>query len=91
VLSRPEPKYLTAADLRVRFHCSLMWITRHIAGHDFPKPIKFGNGVGVRRLWLRTEVETWEISWINQTAMPHVPGVRQAVLQSSPVALKEGK
>lgn len=63
MLARSEPKYLTAADLRVRFHCSLMWITRHIAGHGFPKPIKFGPGVGTRRLWLSSEIGAWEARW----------------------------
>jgi predicted DNA-binding transcriptional regulator AlpA len=40
-----------------------MWITRHIAEHGFPQPIKFGDRVGTRRRWLRTDVEAWEQKW----------------------------
>jgi hypothetical protein len=38
-------EFLTAADLRERYHCSRMWIVRQIQQHHFPKPI----GVGVVR------------------------------------------
>jgi hypothetical protein len=37
-------EYFVIADLCDRFACSRMWVTRHIAEHDFPKPIKFGGG-----------------------------------------------
>lgn len=61
----PEPsRYLTVADLRERFHCSRVWIDRRMADHGFPRPVKFGEGVGVARRWLRTDVEAWEASWL---------------------------
>ena len=63
VLVRPDPTYLVIGDLLVRFGCSRMWITRHIAEHGFPQPIKFGDRVGTRRRWLRTDVEAWEQKW----------------------------
>jgi predicted DNA-binding transcriptional regulator AlpA len=44
--------YLTAADLRERYHCSRM------TDANFPKPTKFGVG-GVRRRWLAADVQAW--------------------------------
>ena len=47
--------YLTAADLCERYHCSRMWITRHIQQHHFPKPVKFRRSAfavdGARLTW----------------------------------------
>jgi predicted DNA-binding transcriptional regulator AlpA len=52
--------YLTAADLRERYRCSRMWITRRIKQSNFPGPVKLGGRVGSRRRWKLADVEAWE-------------------------------
>jgi len=76
---RAQVVYLTAADLCERYHCSRMWITRHIKQHHFPKPITFDGRVGCVRRWSRSEVEQWEDEWLTaalgnelvRSARPH--------------------
>jgi predicted DNA-binding transcriptional regulator AlpA len=63
VLMRSEPEYFVIGDLCARFACSRMWISRHIADHNFPAPIKFGDRVGARRRWRRADVLAWEAKW----------------------------
>jgi len=60
----PVSKYMTVFDVRRRFACSRMWITRQTANHNFPLPIRFGDSVGVRRRWLTSEVDAWEQQYI---------------------------
>ena len=56
--TRETSEFLTAADLRERYHCSRVWIVRHIQHHNFPKPIKFGGNTSAPR-WLLSEIEQW--------------------------------
>ena len=62
--TREPSEFLTAADLRERYHCSRLLIVRHIQHHKFPKPIRFGVGVGVRRRWCCSAIEAWEGGWM---------------------------
>jgi predicted DNA-binding transcriptional regulator AlpA len=57
--TRDTSEFVTAADLRERYHCSRMWIVRHIRHHNFPEPIKVGGNTSARR-WPLSEVEQWE-------------------------------
>lgn len=59
--TREPSEFLTAADVRERYHCSRMWIVRHIRHHDFPKPIKFGGETSARR-WKLVDVIAWEVA-----------------------------
>jgi predicted DNA-binding transcriptional regulator AlpA len=58
------PIYLTHADLRARYACSPMWVRRQIQNNHFPKPVKFGAGVGVRCRWLAADLQAWEEEWL---------------------------
>jgi predicted DNA-binding transcriptional regulator AlpA len=60
------PIYFTHAVLMARYACSRMWVPRQIKKHNFPKPVKFGSGVGVRCRWLAADVEAWENEWITK-------------------------
>jgi hypothetical protein len=42
-----------------------MWITRAIQTKQFPPPIKFGEGVAVRRRWRAEDVLRWEQRWVS--------------------------
>jgi predicted DNA-binding transcriptional regulator AlpA len=59
VRSVEPPVYFTHADLSERYHCSRVWIVRHIRRHNFPKPIKFGGETSARR-WKLVDVLAWE-------------------------------
>jgi predicted DNA-binding transcriptional regulator AlpA len=59
--TRETSEFLTAADLCERYHCSRMWIVRHIRHHNFPKPIKFGGETSARR-WKLVDVIVWEVA-----------------------------
>jgi hypothetical protein len=55
-----EPfEFLTAADLRERYHCSRIWIVRHIQHHKFPEPIKFVAGAGISSMWLERQIQKY--------------------------------
>ena len=57
---RAQAVDLTAADLRERYRCSRMWITRRIKQSNFPRPVKLGGSVGSRRRRKLADVEAWE-------------------------------
>jgi len=59
-----QTEFLTVADLCERYHCSCVPILQRIQNHNFPQPIKFDVGVGIRRRWRRSEVEAWEAEWM---------------------------
>ena len=51
-------QYLTAVDLRERYHCSRMWLHRRIVKSDFPKGVHLGGSKELR--WRLDVVEQWE-------------------------------
>lgn len=60
-----DDSYMLIGEVCERFHCSKMWVRRHMADphHPFPKPIKFGGATSARR-WRRADVLTWEAVYI---------------------------
>ena len=53
-----DPLYLTAGQVRERYHVSNMWIWRavHRTDHPFPQPIRFGGAKCARR-WRLADIE----------------------------------
>jgi len=51
-------QYLTAVDLRERYHCSRMWLHRRIVKSGLPHGYHLGGSKELR--WRLDEVEAWE-------------------------------
>jgi predicted DNA-binding transcriptional regulator AlpA len=52
----PQPKFLDAAALEIRYSCHRSAFPRWQRLNGFPKPRYLGH----RRLWLLSELEAWE-------------------------------
>ena len=64
------PAFFTNADLQRRYDCSRVWVKRQIQKNNFPTPVKFCDGVGVRPRWSVSLVLEWEDEWM--TAPLHI-------------------
>lgn len=58
-------KYLTTSELEDRFKREVRSIRRWEKSKNFPPPVI--TGVGVENLWLREQVEQWEMSQAAKT------------------------
>lgn len=58
------PVFFTYADLQRRYACSRVWVQRQIQKHNFPTPVKPGDGAGVRHRWPVPLVLEWENKWM---------------------------
>jgi hypothetical protein len=57
--AREPSEFLAAADLRERYHCSRMWIVRHIQHQNFLELIKFVVGVGISSVRLEPQIQKY--------------------------------
>ena len=69
------PEFYSLDDLLHRYRCSRSWITRRIAGANFPPGSHIGGSKG--RLWRRRDVEKWE----NDPRFHQPPPVNVGVVQ----------
>lgn len=56
-----DAAFLTAGQIRERYHVSDMWIYRKLK-EGFPQPIRFGGAKCARR-WRLADIEAWEAEW----------------------------
>jgi predicted DNA-binding transcriptional regulator AlpA len=55
---RNEAEFLTAAQVRVKFGVSKLWIERRMKTAGFPHPVTFGT---TRRYWRVADIDAWII------------------------------
>lgn len=60
----PPPKFLSGADLALRYRRTRRTIDRWIADSEFPAPAL--TGPGVTSLWHTSDVEAWEAEYFTK-------------------------